>query len=102
MRSLEGIWVFDKRTGDQVMRRLYDPEVTLSALFQVLNVAEDSLKCIYHVVPYLADDQLVEAFTYACSIGKYAWLMQSAVLYEAQQRSIQVIGPWRPSPAALR
>jgi hypothetical protein len=52
-----------------------------------LNVAEDSLKCISHVVAYLTDDQLVEAFNYACSIGKYSWLMQAAVLYEAQQRS---------------
>ena len=88
VRSPQGIWVFDKRTGDQIMRRLYDSDVAPSALFQVLNVAEDSLKNIYDVVPYLADDQLVEAFAYACSIGKYAWLMQAAILYEAQQRSI--------------
>ncbi|MBC8282053.1 MAG: HNH endonuclease [Chloroflexi bacterium] len=39
VRSSEGIWVFDKHTGDQVMRRLYDPDVAPSALFQVLNVA---------------------------------------------------------------
>ena len=29
----------------------------------------------------------MEAFTYACSFGKRSWLVQAAILYEAQQRS---------------
>ena len=37
---------------------------------------------------YLSDEQLVEAFNYANSFGKRSWLVQAAVLYEAQQRSI--------------
>ncbi len=37
---------------------------------------------------YLSDDQLVEAFNYASNFGKRSWLVQAAVLYEAQQRSI--------------
>ena len=87
VRTPEGIWVFDKHTGDQVMRRLYHPDVDPSSLFQVLNVAEDSLRRISEALPYLTDDQLVEAFTYACSFGKRSWLVQAAILYEAQQRS---------------
>lgn len=87
VRSSEGIWVFDKQTGNQIMRRLYRPGVDPSALFQILNLAEDSLRGISEALPYLTDDQLVEAFTYACSFGKRSWLVQAAILYEAQQRS---------------
>ena len=29
-RTSEGIWVSDQRTGEQVMRRLYDPDVAPS------------------------------------------------------------------------
>ena len=87
VRSPEGIWVFDKHTGDQVMRRLYNPEMDAPALFQVLNLAEDSLSRLLEALPYLSDEQLKEAFTYACSFGKRSWLVQAAILYEAQQRS---------------
>ena len=87
VRSSEGIWVFDKHTGDQVMRRLYDSNVDASSLFQILNLAQDSLSRIFQALPYLTDDQLVEAFTYASSFGKQSWLVQAAILYEAQQCS---------------
>ena len=87
VRSPEGIWVFDKHTGEQVMRRLYNPEMDAPSLFQILNVAEDSLGRFFEALPYLTDDQLKEAFTCACSIGKRSWLVQGAILYEAQQRS---------------
>ncbi len=87
VRSPEGIWVFDKHTGEQVMRRLYNPEMDAPSLFQILNVAEDSLSRLCEALPYLTDDQLKEAFTYACSFGKRSWLVKAAILYEAQQRS---------------
>ena len=63
VRSSEGIRVFDKHTGDQVMRRLYDSDVDAPSLFQILNLAQDSLSRIFQALPYLTDDQLVEAFT---------------------------------------
>ena len=85
--SPEGIWVFDKHTGEQVMRRLRNPEMDAPSLFQILNAAEDSLSRLFEALPYLSDDQLKEAFTYACSFGKRSWLVQAAILYEAQQRS---------------
>ena len=87
VRSPEGIWVFDKHTGELVMRRLYNPEVDPPSLFDMLNVAEDSLSRLFEALPYLTDDQLKEAFAYASSFGKRSWLVQAAILYEAQQRS---------------
>ena len=88
VRSREGIWVLDKQSGDLVMRRLYNPDLDTPSLFQLLNSAEDSLSRLFEVLPYLNDDQLVEAFTYASSFGKRSWLIRAAILYEAQQRSI--------------
>ncbi len=87
VRSPEGIWVFDKHTGEQIMRRLHNSEVDPPSLFQTLNVAEDSLSRLLETLPYLTDDQLKEAFTYACSFGKRSWLVQAAIIYETQQRS---------------
>ena len=79
--------MFDKHTGELVMRRLYNPEVDPPSLFDMLNVAEDSLSRLFEALPYLTDDQLKEAFAYASSFGKRSWLVQAAILYEAQQRS---------------
>ena len=87
IRSPEGIQVIDKGTGEQVMRRLKNPDLDLSSLFQILNLAEDSLERLHEALPYFTDEQLVEAFSYACSFGKRSWLIQAAILYEAQQRS---------------
>ena len=88
IRSDDGISVLEKSTGEQVMRRLYKPDFDAPSIFQSLNVAEDSLAQLFQVMRYLSDDQLVEAFNYAAGFGKRSWLVQAAVLYEAQQRSI--------------
>ena len=87
IRLQDGISVLDKSTGDQVMRRLYNPDLDTPSIFQSFNVAEDSLTQLFKVMAYLSDDQLVEAFNYATG-GKRSWLVQAAVLYEAQERSI--------------
>ncbi len=87
IRSEEGIRVLDARTGEETMRRLRNPGVDVSALFQVLNLAEDSLGRLHDALAYLTDDQLVEAYSYARSFGKRSWLVQAAILYEAQMRS---------------
>ena len=88
IRAHDGISVLDKSTGEQVMRRLYNPDLDVPSIFQGLNVAEDSLAQLFQVMAYLSDDQLVEAFNYAAGFGKRSWLVQAAVLYEAQERSI--------------
>jgi hypothetical protein len=53
-----------------------------------MNLADDTLCQLREALPYLSDDQLVEAFNYASCFGKRSWLIQAAVLHEAQQRSI--------------
>ena len=86
--SGEGIRVLDRNTGEQVMRRLYGTELDVPGLFEQLNQVEEFLSRLSQSLPYLAVDQLVEAFAYASSYGKRSWLIQAAVLYQAQQRSI--------------
>ncbi len=88
VRSPEGFWVLDKHTGDLVMRRLNNPDLDPSSMLQRLNSAEVALSELFDMLPYLTDDMLGEVFSYASSFGKRAWLIQAAVLYEAQQRSI--------------
>ena len=88
VRSQDGIRILDISTGDQVMRRRYKPDLDTPSIFQRLNVAEDSLAQLFEVMAYLSDDQLVEAFNYAAGFGKRSWLVQAAVLHEAQERSI--------------
>ena len=88
VRSDEGIWVLDKHTGELLMRRLRNPDLDAPSLFQLLNSAEDSLSQLFEALPYLADDMLVEVFSYASSFGKRAWLIRAAILFEAQQRSV--------------
>ena len=87
VHSSEGIRILDKNTGEQVMRRLHNPGLDIPGLFRILNLTEDALSQFLQTLPYLADDQLVEAFRYACSFGKRSWLLQAAILYEAQKRS---------------
>ena len=87
VRSAEGIRVVDRDNREQVMCRLHDPDLDVPSLFQLLNLADDSLSRLHEALPYLTDDQLVEAFGYASSFGKRSWLVQAAILYEAQQRS---------------
>ena len=85
--SDEGIRVFDKNTGEQIMRRLHNTGLDAATLFQILNLAEDSLSRLHQALAYLTDDQLVETYHYSCSFGKRSWVLQAAILYEAQQRS---------------
>ena len=87
IRDHDGIQVLDARTGHQVMRRLTSPDLDVPSVFQLFNLAEHSLVRLLDALPYLSDDQLAEAFGYALSFGKRSWLVQSAILYEAQQRS---------------
>jgi hypothetical protein len=86
-RFSDGLRVIDKETGEQVMRRLYLPGFDAPSFFQALNLAEDSLSSLFAKLAYLSDEQLVEAFGYSRSLGKRSWLVQAAILYEAQQRS---------------
>ena len=41
IRSSDGIRVLDKHTGEQVMRRLYNPDLDTPSIFQNLNEAEE-------------------------------------------------------------
>jgi hypothetical protein len=86
-RFSDGLRVIDKETGEQVMRRLYMPGFDAPSFFQALNLAEDSLSSLFGKLAYLSDEQLVEAFGYSRSLGKRSWLVQAAILCEAQRRS---------------
>ena len=70
------------------MRRLHDEDFDASAFLHQLTTAEASLGQLVKDVPFLTDDQLVEAFASAHSLGKRAWVIQAAILSEAQQRSV--------------
>jgi len=87
-RLPEGIRVVDRRGGAEVMRRLRRPEGRPTALFRGLALIESSFAQVVGVVPYLTDDELVEAFASARSLRKRAWLVQSAILHEAQRRGV--------------
>src|SRR5207245_326790 len=80
--------VTDKRTGTEVMRRLYrqgfDAGAFLSGFSQTELVLGDGIGSI----AFLDDEQLVEAFRISRTVGKKAWLIQAAILYEAQRRSV--------------
>ena len=84
VRSEEGIRVIDCNTGEVVMRRLTNPGLDIPSLFQLFNLTEESISQLLGALPYFNDEQLVEAFAYACSFGKGSWLLQAAILYEAQ------------------
>ena len=87
VRSPNGLWVFDKNTGDRVMRRLSNPSLDVPSFSQILNNFEEYLSAIIEILPYLSDDQLVEAFNYATTLGKQSWMIRASILYETQQRS---------------
>ncbi|MGB6896540.1 MAG: HNH endonuclease [Dehalococcoidia bacterium] len=87
-RSEDELRVVDLRTGELIMRRLYDRSFDASAFLHQLTRAESSLEQLVKDVPFLTDDQLVEAFASAHSLGKRAWVIQAAILYEAQERSV--------------
>ena len=87
-RSPRLLRVVDGRSGDETMRRHclqgFDP----AAFLDLLNHLDASLDQAVHLVRYLDDDQLVAAFRCARSLGKRAWLLEAAILYEAQRRSV--------------
>ena len=87
VRTPVGIEVLDANTGERVMRRLINPDLDVPALFQLLNLTEETLGRLHESLAYFTDDQLVAAYGYSCSFGKRSWLIQAAILYEAQQRS---------------
>jgi len=87
-RSEDELRVVDGGTGELVMRRLYDKSFDASTFLHQLTRAESSLEQLVKDVPFLTDDQLVEVFASARSLGKRAWVIQAAILYEAQQRSV--------------
>ena len=66
------------------MRRPANPDVDVPALLQLLNLAEASFAQILVAIPNFTDEQLVEAYNYASSLGKRAWMVQAAILHEAQ------------------
>src|SRR2546425_1249902 len=87
-RSESELKVTDNRTGTEVMRRLYrrgfDPGVFLLSFSQIELVLGEGIDSI----AFLDDEQLVEAFRISRTVGKKAWLVQAAILYEAQRRSV--------------
>jgi hypothetical protein len=87
-RSPEGIRITDRHTGREVMRRLHSSDFDASSFFQLLNLMDGSLTDALAEVLYLDDEQLVEAFRASRSLGKRSWLLQAAILYEAQRRSV--------------
>ena len=87
-RSQDLLQVVDRRTGEEVMRRARAQDFAPSALFQLLNVMDSSLVGALSLIAYLDDDQLVELFRASRSLGRRAWMLQAAVLHEAQRRSI--------------
>ena len=70
------------------MRRLRNPDLDVPFLFQQLNETEALVTSLLQALPYLTDEQMVEVFNYANSFGKRSWLLQAAILYEGQKRSI--------------
>ena len=99
-RSADRISVVDRHSGEQGMRRLLSPYHDATKAFQLLNIAEHSVEQMIHDLPLLSDDQLVEAFRYATSLGKRAWLVQAAIMYEAEQRSLKRrVASKAPAPA---
>ena len=87
-RSPHLLRVVDGRSGDEIMRRHCPQDFDPAAFLDLLNRLDASLDQAVHLVRYLDDDQLVEAFRGARSLGKRAWLLEAAILYEAQRRSV--------------
>jgi len=86
-RSPRLLRVVDGRSGDEIMRRHSDHDFDATAFLDLLSRLDTSLVQAVHLIRYLDDDQLVEAFRAARSLGKRAWLLEAATLYEAQRRS---------------
>jgi len=80
--------VIDVSTGHEVMRRFNTRDFDCASFFVFLERLERSLNEAIGVIPYLDDEQLVEAFRTSRALGKRSWVLQAAILYEAQRRSI--------------
>jgi len=80
--------VTDARSGTEVMRRLYRQGFDASAFLSGFNEMESLLGEGIGSIAFLDDEQLVEAFRISRTVGKKAWLVQAAILYEAQRRSV--------------
>jgi hypothetical protein len=87
-RSDGGLRVVDSRTGSEVMRRRYDSSFDASTFLGLMGRLESSLSRALELIPYLDDEQLVEAFRDSRSLGRRSWILQAAILHEAQKRSI--------------
>jgi HNH endonuclease len=87
-RSPDGLRVVNSRTGSEVMRRRYDSSFDASAFLALMDRLESSLSQALSVIPYLDDEQLVAAFRDSRSLGRKSWVLQAAILHEAQKRSI--------------
>src|SRR5436309_15853992 len=70
------------------MRRFNTRDFDCASFFVFLERLERSLNEAIGVIPYLDDEQLVEAFRTSRGFGKRSWVLQAAILYEAQRRSI--------------
>jgi hypothetical protein len=87
-RSADGLRVVNSRTGSEVMRRRYESSFDASAFLGLLGRLESSLSQALELIPYLDDEQLVAAFRDSRSLGRRSWVLQAAILHEAQKRSI--------------
>jgi hypothetical protein len=87
-RSPDGLRVVNSRTGSEVMRRRYESSFDASAFLGLLGRLESSLSQALELIPYLDDEQLVAAFRDSRSLGRRSWILQAAILHEAQKRSI--------------
>jgi hypothetical protein len=87
-RSDDGLRVVDSRTGSEVMRRRQDSNFDASTFLGLMGRLESSLSQALELIPYLDDEQLVEAFHDSRSLGRRSWVLQAAILHEAQKRSI--------------
>ena len=87
-RSAAVFRVVDRQTGQEVMRRMRSPTFNPSSFLQLLNDIDQSLGEAPKLVAYLDDDQLVEAFRASRSLGRRSWMLQAAILHEAQRRSV--------------
>ncbi len=87
-RSDDGLRVVDSRTGSEVMRRRHDSDFDASTFLALMDRLEASLSEALELIPYFDDEQLIEAFRDCQSLGRRSWILQAAILHEAQKRSV--------------
>jgi HNH endonuclease len=87
-RSDNELRVTDARTGLQVMRRIHRVGFDAGDFLGVFNRIDLFLTDAVGLIAFLEDEELVEAFKASRSLGRRAWLLQAAILYEAQLRSV--------------